>query len=213
MEHFTLTVHTGQLQPWYKSAKSIPATRQSGSPLLGPNWKQLHQSHSKQALTQFATHQKRGNTETKEQLETARLHTDSRADYVLQDLFLPHEWWQLQSHNGHFSLTECSLNPKYNFTRGFPRATFAAITYSPLVRHKLHLQNQDHLAGVLPNKHPVRCHFHFVSPAARMDLPFPEDVTRWTGLMASCSGREHKQPHSPVGTQGDFQPWHQLFLF
>lgn len=68
---------------------------------------------------------------------------------------------------------------KYNFTRGFPRATFAAIiTYSPLVRHKrLHLQNQDHLAGVVPNKHPVRCCFHFVSPAGMMDLPLPEDFT------------------------------------
>lgn len=42
------------------------------------------------------------------------------------------------SHNGHSNLTERSLNHTYNFTRGFPvatMATFAAITYSPLVRH------------------------------------------------------------------------------
>lgn len=36
--------------------------------------------------------------------------------------------------------------------------------------------------------------------------------TCWTGPMKSCSGREHKQPHPPVGTQGHFQPWHQLFF-
>lgn len=60
-------------------------------------------------------------------------------------------------------------------------ATFAAITYSPLVRHKLlHLQKQGHLSGVLPNKHPVRCYFHFVSPAGMMDLPFPGDLLDWT---------------------------------
>lgn len=132
------------------------------------------------------------------------------------------------SHNGHFNLTECSLNQKYNFTRGFPTATtatFAAITYSLLVKHKLlHLQNQGHLSGVFPNKHPVRCYFCFVSPAGMMDLPFPEDFTRvgpdsWQAAVrrsktAPTRAQVEKPIHpSPVVTQGDFQPWHQFFLF
>lgn len=140
-------------------------------------------------------HQRGGYIEIKEQQEIARLPTDSRANYVLQDLFLPH-LWQLQSHNGHFNLIECSLNHKNNFTRGFSiatTATFAAITYSPLVRHKLP-PLQKHLAGVFPNKHPVRCYFHFISPAGMMDLPFPEDFTRWIGLLAQCSERSTNRP-------------------
>lgn len=109
--------------------------------------------------------------------------------------------WQLQSHNGHFSLTECSLNHRYNFTRGFPTATFAAIPYSPLVTHKLLLQNQDHLAGLFPNKHSVRCYFHFVSPAGMMDLPFPEDFThvgqdklQWEGAQTAPTGAQVEKP-------------------
>lgn len=103
-------------------------------------------------------------------------------------------------------------------------ATFAAITYSPLVRHKLlHLQKQGHLSGVFPNKHPVRCYFHFVSPAG-MDLPFPGDFTlvgldSWQAAVSvsttAPTGAQVEKPihPSPVVTQGDFQPWHQLFLF
>lgn len=116
------------------------------------------------------------------------------------------------SQNGHVNLTEWSLNHKNNFTRGFPKwlpttATFAAITYSPLVRHKLlHLQKQGHLSGVLPKKHPVRCYFQFVSPTGMMDLPFPKDFTHaeldsWQVVVSGCTNSPHwdtrKSPFSP----------------
>lgn len=55
-----------------------------------------------------------------------------------------------------------------------------------------------------------------------MDLPFPEDFTHvgqdsWQAALGGSTNSPHwgtgGEAHSPVGTQGDFQPWHQLFLF
>lgn len=69
------------------------------------------------------------NTPEKRKHWNQRTAGNSKASHRLQGWlcftrpFLPHEWWQLQSHNGHFSLTETQTSPPKPrpLSRGFPK--------------------------------------------------------------------------------------------